>query len=276
MPFPYPELPRDEVEALGIKTSYVYAGQSDSPLVVLLHGMTSSGDAYREVMHELADSFWLIAPDLPGFGQSEDTDPYTLPHLVEWLASFKEALNLPEMSLVGHSFGGAIATSYTASYPEEVKRLLLAAPAILAGNMFPNYLKKISISLGLVDLASTLSQSPALHGYQSERAFYAPDLIDDSIWNRRLIAFSQARASAEVLKALAFQNMEPQLHKIHQPVCITWGKEDPVLPAAQADRIAGALPNAQVIIWEACGHLPFLEKQKEFIDTSRFFLKAGE
>lgn len=276
MPYPYPELPRDEVEALGIKTSYVYAGQSDSPLVVLLHGMTSSGDTYREVMHELADSFWLIAPDLPGFGQSEDTDPYTLPHLVEWLASFKEALNLPEMSLVGHSFGGSIATSYTAFYPEEVQRLLLAAPAILAGNMFPDYLKKLSISLGLVDLASTLSQTPALHGYQSERAFYDPDLLDDSVWPRRLVAFSQARASAEVLKTLAFQNMEPQLQKIHQPVCITWGKDDPVLPAVQAERIARALPKAQVNIWEACGHVPFLEKQKEFIDTARSFLKTGE
>ena len=55
MHYPYPELPRKEVEALGIKTSYIQTGQSGAPLVVLLHGMTSSGDAYREVMHELAD-----------------------------------------------------------------------------------------------------------------------------------------------------------------------------------------------------------------------------
>ena len=141
MPYPYPELPRQEVEALGIKTSYTYAGRRGLPLVVLLHGMTSSGDAYREVMHELADDFWLIAPDLPGFGQSGDTEPYTLPHLVEWLASFREALDLPQMMLIGHSFGGALAASYTMFYPEEVSRLLLVAPAILAADMFPDFLK---------------------------------------------------------------------------------------------------------------------------------------
>jgi pimeloyl-ACP methyl ester carboxylesterase len=277
LPYPYPELPRKEVKALGIKTSYVYAGQSDSPLVVLLHGMTSSADAYREVMHELADEFWLIAPDLPGFGQSGNTSPYTLPHLVEWLASFREALELPEMMMIGHSFGGALATNYTFFYPEDVKSLLLAAPALLAGEMFPDFLKKMAISLGLVDLGAALSQSPTLLDRQSGRPFYDPDTIDESVWPRRSVAFRQARASGEVLKALAFQNGKHRLPEIRQPVCIVWGKEDPVLPVAQAVEIAAALPDSEVFIFEACGHLPFLEKQEEFIEIAgAFFRLRGE
>lgn len=274
MPYPYPELPRQEVEALGIKTSYIYAGRPDSPLIVLLHGMTSSGDAYREVMHELADEFWLVAPDLPGFGQSENTEPYTLPHLVEWLASFQEAPDLPQMMLVGHSFGGALAASFTIFYPEDVSRLLLVAPAILAGDLIPDTLKKLTISLGLVDLGSSLSQSPALLKRQSGRPFYDPDSIDESVWPRRLTAFSESRASGDVIKALAFQNMEPQLNEVEQPVCIIWGENDPVLPAAQAQRIAGALPDSQVIIWDECGHVPYLEKQEAFLATARAFFRG--
>lgn len=274
MPYPYPELPRQEVEALGIKTSYIYAGRPGSPLILLLHGMTSSGDAYREVMHELADEFWLVAPDLPGFGQSENTEPYSLPHLVEWLASFRAALDLPQMMLVGHSFGGALATSFTLFYPEDVSRLLLVAPAILAGDRIPDTLKKMAISLGLVDLGSSLSQLQVSLTQQSGRAFYDPDSIDESVWQRRITAFSDARASGDVIKALAFQNMEPQLSEVKQPVCIIWGENDPVLPVAQAQRIARALPDARLVIWDECGHIPYLEKQEAFLATARVFFQG--
>ena len=105
--------------------------------VILLHGMSASADVYREVMHELADEFWLIAPDIPGFGRSENSDPYTLSHLVEWLASFQEKLNFSQIMLAGHSFGGALATYFTASYPQAVERLLLIAPAVYAGDLLP-------------------------------------------------------------------------------------------------------------------------------------------
>lgn len=276
MAYPYAELLHYEVNALGIRTAYTAAGQPGAPLVVLLHGMSASSDVYRELMHELADEFWLIAPDIPGFGHSEDTEPYTLAHLVEWLASFREELDLPAMMLVGHSFGGAVAANFAISYPHDVSRLLLVAPAILAAELLPDFLKRLGISIGLVDLASSLSQTPMLQESQSGRPFYDPDTIHGSVWQRRLDAFSQARATGSVLKALAFHSFVPELSGIRQPVCIVWGKDDPVLPAAQAQQIARELPDARVVIWEQCGHLPFLEKQEEFLAIARAFFHAQE
>lgn len=276
MPYPYPELPRQEVDALGIRTSYYSAGQPDNPLVVLLHGMTSSGDVYREVMHELADEYWLIAPDIPGFGHTAETEPFILPHLVEWLASFREALRLPEMMLVGHSFGGALATNYTFQYGQDVVRLLLVAPAILAADLYPDFVKRLGISLGLADLSGALSQSPQLQRSQSGRAFYNPESIHESIWQRRLQYAKQSRASGDVLKALAFQDMKPHLHQIHQPVCIVWGENDPVLPSSQAAAIAEELPDSRVIVWNECGHQPFLEKQESFLAVARACFQGVE
>ena len=275
MPYPYPELPRKEVVALGVRTSYVMAGLAEQPLVVLIHGMSASGDAYRETMHELASDFWLIAPDIPGFGYSDDTEPFTLPHLVEWLAAFREVLGLPQMRLVGHSFGGALATSYTITYPEDVSRLLLIAPAIKAGEMYPEVLKRLAIALGLVDLASNLPKLQALADQQESRSIYDPSAVHESVWQRRLQEFEQARANSGVLKALAFQKMDEELYKIQQPVLIVWGDDDPVLPAAHAAAIAEAIPNSEVLVWDHCGHLPFLEKQEQFWSAARAFL-AGD
>ena len=172
MPYPYPEFPRKIVDALGIKTSYVTAGEPDGRPLLLLHGMTSSGDMYRELMHELADELWLIAPDIPGFGYSDSTTPFTFPHLVEWLAAFREELNLPPMLVVGHSFGGSLATSYASSYPEDVTSLLLLAPAVLASKLYPHYLKRAGITLGLVDLSTVVSQSRAMVRQQVKLSFY--------------------------------------------------------------------------------------------------------
>ena len=92
MPYPYSEFPRHVVDALGIKTSYVTAGEPDGRPLLLLHGMTSSGDMYRELMHELADELWLIAPDIPGFGYSDSTTPGACP---------QEAMTLQDLAETG-------------------------------------------------------------------------------------------------------------------------------------------------------------------------------
>jgi uncharacterized protein (TIGR00730 family) len=276
LPYPYSEFPRHVVDALGIKTSYVTAGEPDGRPLLLLHGMTSSGDMYRELMHELADELWLIAPDIPGFGYSDSTTPFTFPHLVEWLAAFREELNLPPMILVGHSFGGSLATSYALSYPEDVTRLLLLAPAVLVSKMYPHYLKRAGITLGLVDLSTVVSQSRAMVSQQVKLSFYDAGRQDDSVWERRLRDYDLARASSDVLKAVAFQDMRADLARIDQPACVVWGEDDPVLPVSHAAELAGLLPDAQVHILSECGHMPILEQQAQVQAITRAFAKGED
>jgi len=274
LPYPYSEYPRQAIDALGIKTSYVTAGKPDGRPVLLLHGMTSSSDAFREMMHELDSDYWLIAPDIPGFGFSESSNPFTFPHLVEWLAAFREELDLPPVMLVGHSFGGALAASYTMSYPEDVTRLLLVAPAVLVSNMYPTYLKRAGISLGLVDLSTVVSQSRAMVQQQIRLSFYDPDLQDKSVWERRLRDYDLARASSDVVKAVAFEEMRPGLENIEQPVCVIWGKDDPVLPVDHAGQLAELMADVQLVEFSECGHLLMLEQQTLFHVSARAFFEG--
>jgi pimeloyl-ACP methyl ester carboxylesterase len=271
--YPYEELPRYFVDALGVRTGYYEMGKRNDRPIILLHGMSTSADSFREALHELADEMWLIAPDIPGFGYSENTAPYTMNHLVEWLAAFRAALDLPPSALVGHSFGGTLAGGFAAAYPDDTTRLLLVAPALLRGESYPNWLKKIGFGLRLVELGSVASQSKLWLKRQIRAPFYDADQQDDSIWARRLQDYALSRASAAVLRATAFYETRPFLPQINHPTCLMWGENDPVVPVAEADALAELMPNVQETHKLAeCGHVLPLEHQETFQATVRQFL----
>jgi pimeloyl-ACP methyl ester carboxylesterase len=270
--YPYPEIPRFEMNALGIHTSYYEIGTPNGRPILLLHGMSASADSFRETMHELASEHWLIAPDIPGFGHSDSTTPYTFSHLVEWLAAFYEALQLPPVILLGHSFGGTLAVTFAVEYPEDVDKLLLMAPAVLVSENYSEFLKRIGVGLGLIDLGSAVSQSKGWVKRQVKNGFYDPNNIHDSVWERRLMDYQLARQSADVLKASAFHDLRPFLNKVTHEVCLVWGENDKVVLPDNAQQLAKAIANTQIHLLPACGHAPMLEKPTAFQAIARRFL----
>lgn len=276
MNYPYDELPLNFVDALGIQTGYYTAGQPDHQPVLLLHGMSTSADSFRETMHHLADTYWLIAPDIPGFGHSQNTEPYSIAHLVEWLASFKTALSLPNLALLGHSFGGLLASSFAAWYPEDVTRLLLLAPAILTSQNYPTLLKRVGTSLGLIEMGTAISQSRLMVRRQIRVPFHDPNRQHNSVWERRLADYDRARASASVMKATAFFDLSPHLAQIRQPTCLVWGKNDPVLPHTDGDKLLQRMANAELHKLDECGHLPMVEQMEAFVTIADRFLAASK
>ncbi len=271
--YPYDELPRYFVDALGVRTGYYEMGKRNGRPIILLHGMSTSADSFREALHELADELWLIAPDIPGFGYSDNAAPYTMPHLVEWLAAFRTALDLPPVALVGHSFGGTLAGGFAAAYPDDVTRLLLVAPALLRAESYPDWLKKIGFGLRLVELGSVASQSKLWLQRQIKTPFYDASLQDDSVWARRLQDYALSRASSAVLRATAYYQTRPFLPQINHPTCLMWGADDQVVPVAECDKLAELMPNVQETHkLPECGHVLPLEHQETFQGTMRRFL----
>ena len=270
------ELPRFTIDALGIETNYYEAGRENGRSVLLLHGMTSSGDAYRELMAALADTYHLIAPDIPGFSYSETTTPYTMAHLVEWLAAFIDALELSQCLVVGHSFGGVLAAHFTLAYPEDVARLVLIAPALLSVQRVPDFLIKAGVSLGLVNLGTTISQSRLMVAYQVKSAFYQPEQQPESVWQRRLRDYENARASAVVIKAISNNGVIVDLSKITHKTCLIWGEEDAVVPLRDGVELARMLPNAELHPISDCGHIPVQEQTAVVVETIALFLGGGQ
>ncbi len=251
-------------------------GKGNGRPVLLLHGMSTSADSFRETLYGLADQFWLIAPDIPGFGYSDMIRPYSMDALVAWLHALLCALNLPSVALMGHSFGGVLAAAYALAYPAQVNRLLLVAPSILSNTAYPDYLKKIAVELGLLDAGTAISQSSLWVRRQIRAPVFAPERQDESVWRRRLFDYEQARASAEVLKISAFFDLRPLLPDLYQPVCLVWGENDPVVQPTDAEKLAHLLPNATIHYLPECGHISILEQPQAFQAVARSFLNNSE
>lgn len=264
--------PRKIVDTLGFPTSYYVAGNPGQRTLILLHGMSASADSFREVMTALADDYYLLAPDIPGFGYSGDITPYTFSRLVEWLDAFYGALSVEQAILVGHSFGGAVEITYALENPEKVTCLILLAPSILRPGKYPEWLRNLGKSaLAQKVLELGINASRIMLERQSKIAFYQPERFDQDLWRRRVLDYEMSRASASVLRASALHDIRSDLYRVTQPTCIIWGENDPVLDPADAARLDALMPRSNTTLYmvPACGHVPQIEQQEQVVAIMR-------
>src|SRR5688572_27518112 len=106
----------------GVSIAYREAGNPKKPTIVFLHGYPSSSHQYRKVLNQLSDEFHLIAPDYPGFGNSDFSSPeeyeYTFDNIAATMNAFLELKELTSYAIMMQDYGAPIGFRIATGHPE--------------------------------------------------------------------------------------------------------------------------------------------------------------
>ncbi len=241
----------------------------DGPALLLVHGGLGDAQLHWETVWEpLAETFTVLAPDLPGFGETAPLPNANFPALAQWLVDLMETSGLPQTLVVGNSFGGGVARLLAAQHPAQVVGLTL-----VNGGALPE----------LPPFATTLMRLPGLSDWlfdQMRRATFSrsglrPLFADQKFLTPSFITRSQ-QASTGFVRAMREAAFTPTpAHKTPPGrTLILWGEADRFAPLASARKLAAAIPHAQLQTLPQAGHMPQIEQPAAFIAAIQKFCRA--
>jgi pimeloyl-ACP methyl ester carboxylesterase len=275
-----PEVVVRDVGTRGIRTRVLEAGSPDAPALVLVHGLFESHLAFEEVIGDLARRFHVIAPDLPGFGESEKPIParysYGVEAFAEAVADLIAAFGVGRASVVGHGLGGAVALTLAAVHAELVQRLVLIDPLTYpAAATFRARLPFMPVVGGFV--------FKQLWGRALFRATYRDEVFPPGTplplaridRHYELFNTPAARESAHAVmrSMLDTRAVIARVSRVTAPTLVVWGRDDRRYPVAMAQRLAREIRGAKLEIMET-GHAPHEEKPRELARLVAQFLEG--
>ena len=267
------------VEVEGVRVHYQEAGSTNAPAIILIHGFTASTLVWSDVLLPIAGSgFRVIAPDLAGFGFSgKPTDgEYTIEWQARLVLGLMDKLGIESATLVGNSYGGAVAAVCALDYPQRVERLVLVG-AVSNDNVKKRLLLRLGRSPFLGDLISPLLLDLRwLVRQRMRRNRVRRKEINEQRFeahHRHLRTSSTQRAALSMLRRWHAERIRHDAHLIQQPVLLIWGEQDVEMPLEDGKYLHRLIPNSRLIVFRNCGHLPQEEYPQEFVELVTGFIR---
>jgi pimeloyl-ACP methyl ester carboxylesterase len=268
------------VEVEGVRVHYQEAGPTDAPAIILIHGFTASTLVWSEVLLPIAGSgFRVVALDLAGFGFSGK--PSDGEYTIEWQArlvmGLMDRLWIESATLVGNSYGGAVAAACALDFPERVERLVLV-DAVSNDDVKKRFLLRLGRSPLLGDLISPLLLDLRwLVRQRMQRNRIRQKEINNERFeahHRHLRTSSTQRAALCMLRRWRAERIRDSAHLIKQPTLLIWGEQDAEIPLEDGKYLHRRMPNARLIVFRNCGHLPQEEYPQEFVELVTGFVNS--
>jgi len=260
----------------GVRLFYREAGPKGAPTIVLLHGFPSSSREFDSLIPLLAGRCHLVAPDFPGFGQSEAPPPSTYTYTFEQLAKTTnhliEQLGIGKYSLYLHDYGGPVGFRIMVQHPERLQSLIVqnanayqeGLGAKWAG--IARYWADPKGHPEVVDAFTSLAAAEQRHTLgTSHPERYNPDTWTDEFAHLSLPG--QHEIQAQLLydyqnNIASYPAWQAWLREHEPPTLVVWGRNDPSFIAKGAEAFARDVPHAQIHLLDA-GHFALDEQTDE-------------
>jgi pimeloyl-ACP methyl ester carboxylesterase len=260
----------------GVSIFYREAGPSDAPTIVLLHGFPSSSREFDTLIPLLATRYHLIAPDYPGFGQSDAPSPstytYTFDNLARTTDRFLTQLKIEKCSFFLHDYGGPIGFRMVVAHPERVQSLILQNANVYNEGLgakwggIAKYWSDRSAHPEVFDAFVSFAATEQRHTLgTSHPERYNPDTWTDEY--AHLSKPGQSEIQADLLydyqtNAASYPIWQAWLREHTPPTLVVWGKNDPSFIAPGGEAYKRDVPDAEIHMLDA-GHFALDEKNDE-------------
>jgi pimeloyl-ACP methyl ester carboxylesterase len=273
-----------EIVLHGHRVQYRTAGSG--PVLVLVHGITSTSATWANVLPYLAERFTVIAPDLLGHGESaKPRGDYSLGAYASGIRDLLIALGHERATFIGHSLGGGVAMQLAYQFPEHCERLVLVSSGGLgrgisallraaslpgselvlpllvndhvvgAGQLVGRLLRRVGLRVH-TDVEEVLRGHASLSDGETRSAFlHTLRTIVDPLGQR-------VDASDRLYLARAI------------PFLIVWGERDPIIPVEHARSAHRLVPGSRLELFPTAGHFPHLDDPLRFVSVLIDFIET--
>jgi haloalkane dehalogenase len=244
------ELPR----AAGM--AYREAGEPGDPPVLLVHGYPESSYMWRDAMAALAGAGWrAIAPDLPGYGDSEPDPPGTWERHVEALECFRQALGLDGVVLVTHDWGVMVGLRWACDHPGAASALVISDGGFFADRRWHD-LANVMRTEGD---GERLMESFTRDGFEALMQQASSGIGADAVeqyW-KGFDGETRRRGHLELYRSGDFDKLEPYegcVAALGVPALVVWGAADRFAGVKMAHRFHDEIPDSELVVMDGAGH----------------------
>lgn len=263
---------------------YTASGNPANPLLIMIHGWLSHRGVWRTTVPALQDHFYCVAVDLFGFGDNEkpDNGDYRIAAQAQRIVALANELGFQKFNLLGHSMGGQIAVHVAAlDAPERVERLIIVG-GVTTGRLAP-FVENLIVPTGRLG-----ERFPALYdqigGWSEKYRWYANFVFSPWFYNMNFAPFeswkidrSMATQRSLLISAnraydsLRATDLTNDLGRVKARTLVISGKQDGTVPVKQAHLLKERIANAQLVLYDECGHFPMFEKTDAYLETLNTF-----
>jgi len=256
------------LNAGGVRTRYLHAGDPGLPALMLLHGSGGHAEAYVRNLEAHAEHFSTWSIDMLGHGYTDKPGHLLeVRHYVDHLMAVLDEIGAGRARISGESLGGWVAARAAVDHPDRVERLVLNTAG--GSQADPEVMKRI------ITLSMAAAENPTWETVQARIKWLMADKskgYDDLVASRQRV-YRQRDFVAAMRDIMALQDPDIRARNllgpaeygaITAPTLVLWTSDDPTADVSEGRRIASMIPGARFEVMAGCGHWPQYEDAKTF------------